>query len=198
MRHIYAAQPGETYFATSDIGWVVGHSYIVYGPLIDGMATIIYEGMPIRPDAGHLVEDRPGLQGDVMFTAPTATPRAEEAGSGLPQEVRSVVAAPPVPRRRAARRADRALDRGRARQADHRPLLADRDRLADPHRRAGRRAAPDQARQPELRRLRLRRPAPPRDDRRGGRAEREGRRLHRSRRCRPAACRPCGARTTAS
>ena len=52
MKHIFCGQPGETYFSTSDIGWVVGHSYIVYGPLIAGMATILYEGLPIRPDAG--------------------------------------------------------------------------------------------------------------------------------------------------
>ena len=45
-------------FTTSDIGWVVGHSYIVYGPLINGSTTIMYEGLPIRPDPGHLVEDR--------------------------------------------------------------------------------------------------------------------------------------------
>ncbi|MEO6747190.1 MAG: AMP-binding protein, partial [Caldimonas sp.] len=44
MTHIFCGQPGETYFSTSDIGWVVGHSYIVYGPLIAGMATILYEG----------------------------------------------------------------------------------------------------------------------------------------------------------
>ena len=47
-----AAKPGETMFTTSDIGWVVGHSYIVYGPLIHGMATVMYEGLPIRPDPG--------------------------------------------------------------------------------------------------------------------------------------------------
>ena len=52
MKHIFCGQAGETYFSTSDIGWVVGHSYIVYGPLIAGMATIMYEGLPIRPDAG--------------------------------------------------------------------------------------------------------------------------------------------------
>ncbi|WP_334135185.1 propionate--CoA ligase [Tepidimonas sp.] len=72
MRHIYMAQPGETYFSTSDIGWVVGHSYIIYGPLINGMATIMYEGTPIRPDAGiwwRLVEK---YRVSVMFTAPTA------------------------------------------------------------------------------------------------------------------------------
>jgi propionyl-CoA synthetase len=72
MRHIFCGQPGETYFCTSDIGWVVGHSYIVYGPLIHGMATIMYEGLPTRPDAGiwwRLVEK---YQVSVMFSAPTA------------------------------------------------------------------------------------------------------------------------------
>ena len=72
MRHIFCGQPGETYFATSDIGWVVGHSYIVYGPLLQGMATILYEGTPIRPDAGiwwKIVQD---YKVSVMFSAPTA------------------------------------------------------------------------------------------------------------------------------
>jgi propionyl-CoA synthetase len=72
MKHIYMGEPGETYFSTSDIGWVVGHSYIIYGPLINGMATIMYEGLPIRPDAGiwwQLVEK---YKVSVMFSAPTA------------------------------------------------------------------------------------------------------------------------------
>jgi propionyl-CoA synthetase len=72
MKHIFCGQPGETYFSTSDIGWVVGHSYIVYGPLIAGMATILYEGLPIRPDAAiwwSLVEK---YRVSVMFSAPTA------------------------------------------------------------------------------------------------------------------------------
>jgi propionyl-CoA synthetase len=72
MQHIYMGKPGETYFSTSDIGWVVGHSYIIYGPLIAGMATIMYEGLPTRPDAGiwwKLVEK---YQVSVMFSAPTA------------------------------------------------------------------------------------------------------------------------------
>ena len=72
MKHIFMGQPGETYFSTSDIGWVVGHSYIVYGPLIAGMATIMYEGLPIRPDAGiwwSLVEK---YKVTSMFSAPTA------------------------------------------------------------------------------------------------------------------------------
>ena len=72
MKHIFCGAPGETYFSTSDIGWVVGHSYIVYGPLLAGMATILYEGLPTRPDAGiwwSLVEK---YRVSVMFSAPTA------------------------------------------------------------------------------------------------------------------------------
>ena len=72
MKHIYCGEPGETMFATSDIGWAVGHSYIIYGPLIAGMTTILYEGVPIRPDAGvwwKIVQD---YQVSVMFSAPTA------------------------------------------------------------------------------------------------------------------------------
>jgi propionyl-CoA synthetase len=72
MKWIYCGNAGETMFTTSDIGWVVGHSYIVYGPLIAGMTTIMYEGTPIRPDAGiwwKIVQDH---KATVMFSAPTA------------------------------------------------------------------------------------------------------------------------------
>ena len=72
MRHIYCGNAGETMFTTSDIGWVVGHSYIIYGPLIAGMATLMYEGTPLRPDPGvwwSLVEK---YRVSVMFSAPTA------------------------------------------------------------------------------------------------------------------------------
>jgi propionyl-CoA synthetase len=72
MKHIFDGRAGETFFSGSDIGWVLGHSYIVYGPLIAGMATILYEGLPTRPDAGvwwRLVERH---KVSVMFTSPTA------------------------------------------------------------------------------------------------------------------------------
>ena len=72
MKHIYCGRAGETMFTTSDIGWVVGHSYIIYAPLIAGMTTIMYEGVPIRPDAGiwwKIVQDH---KVNVMFSAPTA------------------------------------------------------------------------------------------------------------------------------
>ena len=72
MKYIYCGNAGETMFTASDIGWVVGHSYIIYGPLIAGMTTIMYEGVPTRPDAGiwwKIVQDH---KATVMFTAPTA------------------------------------------------------------------------------------------------------------------------------
>ncbi len=77
MKYMFDGRAGETYFSTSDIGWVVGHSYIVYGPLIAGMATLMYEGLPTQgmdrqPDGGiwwRLVEK---YKVTVMFSAPTA------------------------------------------------------------------------------------------------------------------------------
>jgi len=72
MKYVYDGRPGETYWATSDIGWVVGHSYIVYAPLIMGMASVVYEGVPLRPDPGiwwKIVQDHKVA---VMFSSPTA------------------------------------------------------------------------------------------------------------------------------
>jgi propionyl-CoA synthetase len=72
MEYIYCSKPGDTWFCTSDIGWVVGHSYIVYAPLINGSTTILYEGLPIRPDAGiwwKIVQD---WKVTGMFSSPTA------------------------------------------------------------------------------------------------------------------------------
>ncbi len=72
MKHIFAGNSGETMFSTSDIGWVVGHSYIIYGPLIGGVATIMYEGTPLRPDAGIWWQIVEKYRVSVMFSAPTA------------------------------------------------------------------------------------------------------------------------------
>ncbi|MFC6268103.1 AMP-binding protein [Frigoriflavimonas asaccharolytica] len=73
MQNIYGAKEGETFWAASDIGWAVGHSYSVYGPLINRNTTIIFEGKPIgTPDAGtfwRVIEEH---KVSVMFTAPTA------------------------------------------------------------------------------------------------------------------------------
>ncbi len=73
MREIYGVEPGEMFWAASDLGWVVGHSYIVYGPLINGSTTVLYEGKPVgTPDAGSFwrVVAEHGVR--VLFTAPTA------------------------------------------------------------------------------------------------------------------------------
>ena len=72
MRRIFCLEPGDTMFTTSDIGWVVGHSYIIYGPLINGTTTIMYEGLPIRPDPSvwwKIVAER---KVKTMFSSPTA------------------------------------------------------------------------------------------------------------------------------
>lgn len=72
MKHIYNLNPGEAMFTTSDIGWVVGHSYIIYGPLINGSTTIIYEGMPTRPDPAVWWKIVNEYQVRTMFSSPTA------------------------------------------------------------------------------------------------------------------------------
>ncbi|MEM1152169.1 MAG: propionyl-CoA synthetase [Pseudomonadota bacterium] len=73
MEHIYGVKPGDVYWAASDVGWVVGHSYIVYGPLLHGCTTVLFEGKPVgTPDAGtfwRVIEDY-GVA--ALFTAPTA------------------------------------------------------------------------------------------------------------------------------
>jgi propionyl-CoA synthetase len=72
MRRIFCVAPGETMFTTSDIGWVVGHSYIIYGPLINGSTTIMYEGLPIRPDPAIWWKIVAENNVRTMFSSPTA------------------------------------------------------------------------------------------------------------------------------
>ncbi len=73
MTHVYDVQPGDVYWAASDVGWVVGHSYIVYAPLIHGCTTIVYEGKPVgTPDPGAFWRVISQHDVKVLFTAPTA------------------------------------------------------------------------------------------------------------------------------
>jgi propionyl-CoA synthetase len=73
MTAIYDMKPGEVFWASSDVGWVVGHSYIVYGPLLHGCTTVVYEGKPIMtPDAGALWRVCSEYGVKALFTAPTA------------------------------------------------------------------------------------------------------------------------------
>ncbi|MFD1329780.1 propionyl-CoA synthetase [Mycoplana ramosa] len=89
MKHFYGVQPGEVFWAASDIGWVVGHSYIVYGPLLNGNTTVLYEGKPVgTPDAGaywRVIEEH---RVSVLFTAPTAfraIRKEDPSGSLIPK-----------------------------------------------------------------------------------------------------------------
>jgi propionyl-CoA synthetase len=72
MCRIFCVPPGEAMFTTSDIGWVVGHSYIIYGPLINGSTTILYEGLPIRPDPAIWWKIVAENKVRTMFSSPTA------------------------------------------------------------------------------------------------------------------------------
>lgn len=73
MKNIYNTDPGEVFWAASDVGWVVGHSYIVYGPLLHGCTTVLYEGKPIgTPDAGAFWRVIERHKVSTLFTAPTA------------------------------------------------------------------------------------------------------------------------------
>ena len=73
MANVYGVRPGDVFWAASDIGWVVSHSYIVYGPLIHGCTTVLYEGKPVgTPDAGAFWRVIADHRVNVMFTAPTA------------------------------------------------------------------------------------------------------------------------------
>ena len=90
MAHIYGARPGETFWAASDVGWVVGHSYIVYGPLIAGCATLLFEGKPVgTPDAGSFWRTIADHGVDIFFTAPTAIRaiRKEDPGGAFIRDI---------------------------------------------------------------------------------------------------------------
>ena len=73
MKNIYGVEPGEVFWAASDVGWVVGHSYIVYAPLLHGCTTVLYEGKPVgTPDPGAFWRVIAEHNIPVLFTAPTA------------------------------------------------------------------------------------------------------------------------------
>jgi propionyl-CoA synthetase len=128
MKYVYNAQPGETMFTTSDIGWVVGHSYIIYGPLMHGMTTIVYEGLPIRPDPGiwwKIVQDH---KVTTMFSSPTAIRVLKKQDPAWLKKY-DLQPALSVPGRRTPGRTHLPLDFRRPRRAGAGPLLADGNRL---------------------------------------------------------------------
>jgi acetyl-CoA synthetase len=70
--NVFQYQPGQLHFCTADIGWITGHSYIVYGPLSAGASTLMFEGIPTYPDAGRFWEITDKYKVDILYTAPTA------------------------------------------------------------------------------------------------------------------------------
>ena len=149
MKNIYGVEPGEVYWAASDVGWVVGHSYIVYAPLLHGCTTILYEGKPVgTPDAGAFWRVIAEHGCVAMFTAPTAfrAIKKEDPQGKLHRAIRPVEIPHAVPGRRARRSGHHRMGGADAEGAGDRPLVADRDRLGD-RRQSGRaRPAAGQAR----------------------------------------------------
>ena len=136
MFNLYGVKPGEVWWCGSDIGWVVGHSYIVYGPLIHGATSIMYEGKPIgTPDAGAFWRVIAEHKAVALFTAPTAfrAIRKEDPDGKFIRQIRSVEIPHAVSGRRARRSADGGMGGSAVEGAGHRSLVADRNRLV--HRR---------------------------------------------------------------
>ena len=148
MKNLYGIEPGEVWWCASDVGWVVGHSYIVYGPLIYGATSILYEGKPVgTPDAGAFWRVISEHKAVALFTAPTAfraIKKEDPEGKLLKQydlsKFRTLFLAgergdPPTI----------AMGAEAARRADRRSLVADRDRLGDLRQLRGARSDADQA-----------------------------------------------------
>ena len=143
MFNLYGVKPGEVWWCGSDIGWVVGHSYIIYGPLFHGATSIMYEGKPVgTPDAGAFWRVIAEHKAVALFTAPTAfrAIRKEDPDGELHPQIRPVEIPHAVSRRRARRSADGGVGGAAAEGAGDRSLVADRNRLV--HRRQSGRARP--------------------------------------------------------
>ena len=145
--YVFDYHDGDVYWCTADVGWVTGHSYIVYGPLANGATTLMFEGVPTWPDAGRFWAVVREAQGQHLLHRPDRDPRADGPGQGVGREARPLVPAHP----RLGRRADQPrgvelVRRGRRQGPlpDRRHLVADRDRRHPDH--AAARRHPDQAR----------------------------------------------------
>ncbi|EEX11100.1 acetyl-coenzyme A synthetase [Ruegeria lacuscaerulensis ITI-1157] len=138
---------GDIYWCTADVGWVTGHSYIVYGPLANGATTLMFEGVPTYPDASRFWQVCEKHKVNQFYTAPHRDPRVDGSGQRVCRKMRPVVPAHPGHRGRAHQ--PRGLDvvlRGcrQGEMPDRRHLVADRDRW--PHDDPPARRACDQAR----------------------------------------------------
>lgn len=82
FKYVFDYQPGDVYWCTADVGWITGHTYLVYGPLLNGATSVIFEGVPTYPDAGRCWEVCDKHQVNIFYTAPTAIRALEGAGNG--------------------------------------------------------------------------------------------------------------------
>ncbi len=176
MANIYDVKPGETFWTASDIGWVVGHSYIVYAPLMHGCASVLYEGKPVgTPDAGAFWRVISEYGVSAFFTAPTAlraVRKEDPVAKLLPRYDISSLRTLFLAGERADPDTVAWAETGRW-PSDRRPLVADGDRLGDRRQSRGAWADADQARLADGRHARLssrhcRRGLPPRRRRRDG------------------------------
>jgi acetyl-CoA synthetase len=88
--YVFDYKDGDVFWCTADVGWVTGHSYIVYGPLANGATTLMFEGVPTFPDAGRFWEVCAKHKVNQFYTAPTAIRSADGAGAGMGREARPV------------------------------------------------------------------------------------------------------------
>ena len=86
FRNVFQYQPGDIYWCTADIGWITGHSYIVYGPLLAGATTLMFEGIPTYPDAGRYWEVIEKYGVNIFYTSPTAIRSLEAFGTEIPEK----------------------------------------------------------------------------------------------------------------
>ncbi|MCS6978479.1 MAG: acetate--CoA ligase [Flavobacteriales bacterium] len=84
LRNVFQTRPGEIFFCTADVGWVTGHTYGLYGPLLNGLTTVFFEGVPTWPHPGRLWEIVEKYGAQVLYTAPTAIRALEMLGSEIP------------------------------------------------------------------------------------------------------------------
>lgn len=80
FQNVFQYQPGDVYFCTADIGWITGHSYIIYGPLAQGATTLMFEGVPTYPDAGRFWDIVDKFEVNTLYTAPTAIRSLMQSG----------------------------------------------------------------------------------------------------------------------
>ena len=199
MSNLYGVEAGDTYWAASDVGWVVGHSYIVYAPLIAGCTSVVYEGKPVgTPDAGSFWRVIAEHKVRSFFTAPTAFRAIKKEDPQAKHLERYDVSCleRALPRGRARRSRYRRLGRAHPEEARHRPLVADRDGLVHRRKPARPRSLAGEARLADRRHAGLRAAS-------GGRgraaraAEPRWARSSSSCRCRPAPSRRSGKPMTA-